>query len=95
MHAFADKNADYFVADPEVVEKALAEAPTDLDHYITGIPSSLYSSKKRRWEGVGAETTRAEAKELIASLKAAQESLVYTESYAKELARQGAAEKTS
>ena len=33
MHAFADKNADYFVADPEVVEKALAEAPTDLDHY--------------------------------------------------------------
>ena len=21
MHAFADKNADYFVADPEVVEK--------------------------------------------------------------------------
>ena len=38
MHAFADKNADYFVADPEVVEKALAEAPTDLDHYT---PESL------------------------------------------------------
>ena len=38
MHAFADKNADYFVADPEVVEKALSEAPTDLDHYT---PESL------------------------------------------------------
>jgi len=25
MQAFADKNADYFVADPEVVEKALAK----------------------------------------------------------------------
>ena len=45
MHAFADKNADYFVADPEVVEKALSEAPTDLDHYT---PESLvaYGSQK-------------------------------------------------
>ena len=50
MHAFADKNADYFVADPEVVEKALAEAPTDFGPLHTGIPSSLYSSKKRRWK---------------------------------------------
>ena len=92
MHAFADKNADYFVADPEVVEKALAEAPTDLDHYT---PESLvaFTAAKEALEGVGAETTRAEAKELIASLKAAQESLVYTESYAKELADKEAAEK--
>ena len=92
MHAFADKNADYFVADPEVVEKALAEAPTDLDHYT---PDSLvaFTAAKNALEGVGAETTRAEAKELIASLKAAQESLVYTESYAKELADKEAAEK--
>jgi len=92
MHAFADKNADYFVADPEVVEKALAEAPTDLDHYT---PESLvaFTAAKKALEGVGAETTRAEAKELIASLKAAQESLVYTESYAKELADKEAAEK--
>ncbi len=44
MHAFADKNADYFVADPEVVEKAL-RAPTDLDHY-TGISSSFAAAKK-------------------------------------------------
>lgn len=92
MHAFADKNADYFVADPEVVEKALAEAPTDLDHYT---PESLvaFTAAKKALEGVGAETTRAEAKELIASLKAAQESLVYTESYAKELADKEVAEK--
>ena len=92
MHAFADKNADYFVADPEVVEKALAEAPTDLDHYT---PDSLvaFTAAKKALEGVGEETTRAEAKELIASLKAAQESLVYTESYAKELADKEAAEK--
>ena len=92
MHAFADKNADYFVADPEVVEKALAEAPTDLDHYT---PESLvaFTAAKKALEGVGADTTRAEAKELIASLKAAQESLVYTESYAKELADKEAAEK--
>jgi len=92
MHAFADKNADYFVADPEVVEKALAEAPTDLDHYT---PESLvaFTAAKKALEGVGAETTRAEAKELIPSLKAAQESLVYTESYAKELADKEAAEK--
>ena len=92
MHAFADKNADYFVADPEVVEKALAEAPTDLDHYT---PESLvaFTAAKKALEGVGAETTRAEAKELIASLKAAQESLVYSESYAKELADKEAAEK--
>ena len=92
MHAFADKNADYFVADPEVVEKALAEAPTDLDHYT---PESLvaFTAAKKALEGVGAEMTRAEAKELIASLKAAQESLVYTESYAKELADKEAAEK--
>ena len=92
MHAFADKNADYFVADPEVVEKALAEAPTDLDHYT---PESLvaFTAAKKALEGVGAETTRAEAKELIASLKAAQESLVYTESYAKELADKEATEK--
>ncbi|WP_293872916.1 family 20 glycosylhydrolase [Streptococcus sp. A12] len=92
MHAFADKNADYFVADPEVVEKALAEAPTDLDHYT---PESLvaFTAAKEALEGVRADTTRAEAKELIASLKAAQESLVYTESYAKELADKEAAEK--
>lgn len=92
MHAFADKNADYFVADPEVVEKALAEAPTDLDHYT---PESLvaFTAAKKALEGVGTDTTRAEAKELIASLKAAQESLVYTESYAKELADKEAAEK--
>lgn len=92
MHAFADKNADYFVADPEVVEKALTEAPTDLDHYT---PESLvaFTAAKEALEGVGADTTRAEAKELIASFKAAQESLVYTESYAKELADKEAAEK--
>ena len=92
MQAFADKNADYFVADPEVVEKALAEAPTDLDHYT---PDSLvaFTAAKKALEGVGADTTRAEAKELIASLKAAQESLVYTESYAKEVAEKEAAEK--
>lgn len=92
MQAFADKNADYFVADPEIVEKALAEAPTDLDHYT---PESLvaFTVAKEALEGVGAETTRAEAKELIASLKAAQEALVHTESYAKELADKEAAEK--
>lgn len=92
MHAFADKNADYFVADPEVVEKALAEAPTDLDHYT---PESLvaFTEAKKALEGVGADTTRAEAKELIASLKAAQEALVHTESYAKELADKEATEK--
>lgn len=92
MQAFADKNADYFVADPEIVEKALAEAPTDLDHYT---PESLvaFTAAKKALEGVGAETTRAKAKELIASLKAAQEALVHTESYAKELADKEAAEK--
>ena len=92
MQAFADKNADYFVADPEIVEKALAEAPTDLDHYT---PESLvaFTAAKEALEGVGAETTRAEAKELISSLKAAQEALVHTESYAKELADKEAAEK--
>ena len=92
MQAFADKNADYFVADPEIVKKALAEAPTDLDHYT---PESLvaFTAAKEALEGVGAETTRAEAKELIASLKTAQEALVYTESYAKELADKEAAEK--
>ena len=92
MQAFADKNADYFVADPEIVEKALAEAPTDLDHYT---PESLvaFTAAKEALEGVGAETTRAEAKELIASLKAAQEALVHTESYAKELADKETAEK--
>ena len=92
MQAFADKNADYFVADPEIVKKALAEAPTDLEHYT---PESLvaFTAAKEALEGVGAETTRAEAKELIASLKAAQEALVHTESYAKELADKEAAEK--
>ena len=92
MQAFADKNADYFVADPEIVKKALAEAPTDLEHYT---PESLvaFTAAKEALEGVGAETTRAEAKERIASLKAAQEALVHTESYAKELADKEAAEK--
>ena len=92
MHAFADKNADYFVADPEVVEKALTEAPTDLDHYT---PESLvaFTAAKKALEGVGADTTRAEAKTLIDHLKAAQDALVYTESYAKEVAAKEAAEK--
>ena len=92
MHAFADKNADYFVADPEVVEKALSEAPTDLDHYT---PESLvaFTAAKKALEGVGADTTRAEAKTLIDHLKAAQDALVYTESYAKEVAAKEAAEK--
>ena len=92
MHAFADKNADYFVADPEVVEKALSEAPTDLDHYT---PESLvaFTAAKKALEGAGANTTRAEAKTLIDHLKAAQDALVYTESYAKEVAAKEAAEK--
>ena len=92
MHAFADKNADYFVADPEVVEKALSEAPTDLDHYT---PESLvaFTAAKKALEGAGADTTRAEAKTLIDHLKAAQGALVYTESYAKEVAAKEAAEK--
>ena len=92
MHAFADKNADYFVADPEVVEKALSEAPTDLDHYT---PESLvaFTAAKKALEGAGANTTRAEAKILIDHLKAAQDALVYTESYAKEVAAKEAAEK--
>ena len=92
MHAFADKNADYFVADPEVVEKALSEAPTDLDHYT---PESLvaFTAAKKALEGAGADTTRAEAKTLIDNLKAAQDALVYTESYAKEVAAKEAAEK--
>ena len=92
MHAFADKNADYFVADPEVVEKALSEAPTDLDHYT---PESLvaFTTAKKALEGVGVDTTRAEAKNLIDHLKAAQDALVYTESYAKEVAAKEAAEK--
>ena len=92
MHAFADKNADYFVADPEVVEKALSEAPTDLDHYT---PESLvaFTAAKKALEGAGANTTRAEAKTLIDNLKAAQGALVYTESYAKEAAAKEAEEK--
>ena len=92
MHAFADKNADYFVADPEVVEKALSEAPTDLDHYT---PESLvaFTAAKKALEGAGANTTRAEAKTLIDNLKAAQGALVYTESYAKEVAAKEAEEK--
>ena len=92
MHTFADKNADYFVADPEVVEKALSEAPTDLDHYT---PESLvaFTAAKKALEGAGANTTRAEAKTLIDNLKAAQGALVYTESYAKEVAAKEAAEK--
>nr|WP_315378567.1 family 20 glycosylhydrolase [uncultured Streptococcus sp.] len=92
MHAFADKNADYFVADPEVVEKALSEAPTDLDHYT---PESLvaFTAAKKALEGAGANTTRAEAKTLIDNLKAAQDVLVYTESYAKEVAAKEAEEK--
>lgn len=92
MHAFADKNADYFVADPEVVEKALSEAPTDLDHYT---PESLvaFTAAKKALEGAGANTTRAEAKTLIDNLKAAQDTLVYTESYAKEVAAKEAEEK--
>lgn len=92
MHAFADKNADYFVADPEVVEKAISEAPTDLDHYT---PESLvaFTAAKKALEGAGADTTRAEAKTLIDNLKAAQDALVYTESYAKEVAAKEAAEK--
>lgn len=92
MHAFADKNADYFVADPEVVEKALSEAPTDLDHYT---PESLvaFTAAKKALEGAGANTTRAEAKTLIDHLKAAQDALVYTESYAKEVAAKEVAEK--
>ena len=92
MHAFADKNADYFVADLEVVEKALSEAPTDLDHYT---PESLvaFTAAKKALEGAGADTTRAEAKTLIDHLKVAQDALVYTESYAKEVAAKEAAEK--
>lgn len=92
MHAFADKNADYFVADPEVVEKALSEAPTDLDHYT---PESLvaFTAAKKALEGAGTDTTRAEAKTLIDHLKAAQDALVYTESYAKEVAAKEAEEK--
>ena len=92
MHAFVDKNADYFVADLEVVGKALSEAPTDLDHYT---PESLvaFTAAKKALEGVGADTTRAEAKTLIDHLKAAQDALVYTESYAKEVAAKEAAEK--
>ena len=92
MHAFADKNADYFVADPEVVEKALSEAPTDLDHYTL---ESLvaFTAAKKALEGAGANTTRAEAKTLIDHLKAAQDALVYTESYAKEVAAKEAEEK--
>ena len=92
MHAFADKNADYFVADPEVVEKVLSEAPTDLDHYT---PESLvaFTAAKKALEGAGANTTQAEAKTLIDHLKAAQDALVYTESYAKEVAAKEAEEK--
>ena len=54
MHAFADKNADYFVADPEVVEKALAEAPTDLDHYT---PESLVAFTAAK-KGAGRSRSR-------------------------------------
>ena len=92
MHAFADKNADYFVADPEVVEKALSEAPTDLDHY-TKESLVAFTAAKKALEGAGANTTRAEAKTLIDHLKAAQDALVYTESYAKEVAAKEVAEK--
>ena len=92
MHAFADKNADYFVADPEVVEKALSEAPTDLDHYT---PESLvaFTAAKKALEGAGTDITRAEAKTLIDNLKVAQDALVYTEGYAKEVAAKEAEEK--
>ena len=92
MHAFADKNADYFVADPEVVEKALSEAPTDLDHYT---PESLvaFTAAKKALEGAGTDITRAEAKTLIDNLKVTQDALVYTESYAKEVAAKEAEEK--
>lgn len=92
MHAFADKNADYFVADPEVVEKALSEAPTDLDHYT---PESLvaFTAAKKALEGAGTDITRAETKTLIDNLKVAQDALVYTEGYAKEVAAKEAEEK--
>lgn len=43
MHAFADKNADYFVADPEVVEK-LFRSSNWFGPLHTGISSSLYGS---------------------------------------------------
>lgn len=84
MHAFADKNADYFVADPEVVGKALSEAPTDLDHYT---PESLVAFTATKKEALGGRSkhTRAEAKTLIDHLKAAQDALGngLLESYAK------------
>ena len=51
MHAFADKNADYFVADPEVVGKALSEAPTDLDHYTPESLVAFYGRLKKALEG--------------------------------------------
>lgn len=63
-----------------------------MDHYT---PESLvaFTAAKKALEGVGADTTRAEAKTLIDHLKAAQDALVYTESYAKEVAAKEAAEK--
>ena len=63
-----------------------------MDHYT---PESLvaFTAAKKALEGAGADTTRAEAKTLIDHLKAAQDALVYTESYAKEVAAKEAAEK--
>ena len=53
----------------------------------------LFTAAKKALEGAGANTTRAEAKTLIDHLKAAQDALVYTESYAKEVAAKEVAEK--
>ena len=63
-----------------------------MDHYT---PESLvaFTAAKKALEGAGANTTRAEAKTLIDHLKAAQDALVYTESYAKEVAAKEVAEK--
>ena len=63
-----------------------------MDHYT---PESLvaFTAAKKALEGAGANTTRAEAKTLIDHLKAAQDALVYTESYAKEVAAKEAEEK--
>lgn len=56
------------VADPEVVEKALAEAPTDLDHYT---PESLvaFTGKQKALEGNRSRDDSGQKLELIASLK--------------------------
>ena len=63
-----------------------------MDHYT---PESLvaFTAAKKALEGAGTDTTRAEAKTLIDHLKAAQDALVYTESYAKEVAAKEAEEK--